>query len=129
MSFSTVINCMDGRVQIPVINYLQNRHGVEFVDVVTEAGPVGLLSQRPESGDALSVFRRIEVSMEAHSSKQIAIVAHHDCAGNPVPETEQIQQLHSCLEILAMRYPHMDLLGLWLDRDWRIHKHNIEAKA
>jgi len=129
MSFSTVINCMDGRVQIPVINHLQNRYGVDNVDVVTEAGPVGLLSQHPGSRDAWSVFRRVEVSIEAHSSKQIAIVAHHDCAGNPVPDSEQKQQIYSCLENLARRYPHMELLGLWLDQDLRIHEYIIESKS
>ena len=129
MSFSTVINCMDGRVQMPVINHLQKRYGVDYVDVVTEAGPVGLLSQHPGSREALSVFRRVEVSIEAHSSKQIAIVAHSDCAGNPVPDSEQKQQIYSCLEILARRYPHMELLGLWLDQDWRIHEYMITNKA
>jgi hypothetical protein len=120
---------MDGRVQMPVINHLQNRYGVDYVDVVTEAGPVGLLSQRPESRDARSVFRRVDVSIEAHSSKQIAIVAHYDCAGNPVPDSEQKQQIYSCLEILAKRYPQMELLGLWLDQDWRIHEYMITNKA
>ncbi|MHA1252503.1 MAG: carbonic anhydrase, partial [Candidatus Helarchaeota archaeon] len=28
MKFCTVINCMDGRVQIPVINYLRKRFNV-----------------------------------------------------------------------------------------------------
>jgi len=120
---------MDGRVQMPVINHLQNRYGVDNVDVVTEAGPVGLLSQHPGSRDAWSVFRRVEVSIEAHSSKQIAIVAHYDCAGNPVPDSEQKQHIYSYLEILAKRYPQMELLGLWLDQDWRIHEYMITNKA
>ena len=55
MSFCTVISCIDGRVQLPVITYLQNRFGVKFVDNVTEAGPVGVLSVFPEF--ALSDFK------------------------------------------------------------------------
>ena len=128
MSFSTVINCIDGRVQLPVTAYLQNRLGVDYIDVVTEAGPVGLLSQRPDSGDANSIFRRVEVSIEAHSSQEVVIVAHHDCAGNPVTDFEQRQQLKVCLEILAKRYPPMELLGLWLDQNWTVHEFTIEAK-
>ena len=31
MSFYTTINCMDGRVQFPVLNYLMERFGVESV--------------------------------------------------------------------------------------------------
>jgi len=128
MLFCTVINCIDGRVQLPVISYLQNRFGVQYVDVVTEAGPVGVISQHPDSGDANSIFRRVEVSIEAHSSQDIAIIAHHDCAGNPVTDSEQRQQLKECLETLAKRYPNMALLGLWLDGNWTIHEYTIEAK-
>ena len=39
MTFFTVINCMDGRVQLPVINYLKQKFNVEFIDTITEVGP------------------------------------------------------------------------------------------
>ena len=45
MKFYTVINCMDGRVQLPVIKYLQKRFNVEYVDSITEAGPNLVLSE------------------------------------------------------------------------------------
>lgn len=125
MSFCTVINCIDGRVQIPVIAYLQNRFGVEYVDVVTEAGPVGILSQRADSSDAKSIYRRVELSILAHFSQVTAVVAHHDCAGNPVSDSEQKQQLRICLEILSQRYPRMEVVGLWLDQNWAVHAHSL----
>jgi carbonic anhydrase len=125
MSYCTVINCIDGRVQLPVIAYLQNRYGVEYVDVVTEAGPVGVLSHRYESREAQSIFRRIEVSLQAHSSKGIAIVAHHDCAGNPIPDSEQKLQLQTCLELLSRRYRRLEIVGLWLDQNWAVHQCTI----
>jgi hypothetical protein len=128
MSFCTVINCIDGRVQLPVIAYLQNRFGVKYVDVVTEAGPVGILSQRTESSDAKSIFRRVEVSILAHFSQVMAVVAHHDCAGNPVSDSEQKQQLRICLEILSQRYPRMEVVGLWLDQNWAVHASSLAAK-
>ena len=37
--FYSAINCMDGRVRLPVISYLRERFGVQHVDVITEAGP------------------------------------------------------------------------------------------
>lgn len=129
MSFCTVINCIDGRVQIPVIAYLQNRFGVEYVDVVTEAGPVGVLSQRSESLDAKSIYRRVEVSILAHFSQGIAVVAHHDCAGNPVSDSEQKQQLRICLEILLQRFPQLKVVGLWLDQNWTVHEILPVAKS
>jgi hypothetical protein len=122
MSFCTVINCIDGRVQLPVISYLQNRFDVEHVDVVTETGPVGVLSTNPESDQAKSIFRKVEVSIQAHLSKGIAIVAHHDCAGNPLPDSEQQLQIQNCLEILSKRYPEMEVFGLWLGQNWTINE-------
>ena len=106
---------MDGRVQLPVITYLQSEFGVAYVDVVTEAAPVGVLSEQPESESARSIFRRVQVSIQAHASKGIAIVAHHDCAGNPIPAGEQQRQLQRCLQFLSTRYPKLEILGLWVD--------------
>lgn len=128
MLFCTVINCIDGRVQLPVITYLQNRFGVKYVDVVTEAGPVGVISQQPESEEIISIFRRVELSIESHTSKGIAIVAHHECAGNPIPDTDQISQLQLCLERLSKRYPQLDIVGLWLDQNWEVHEYSIVAE-
>ena len=42
--FCTAVNCMDGRVQKPVLEYLNRVWGSPFVDSVTTAGPVGLLA-------------------------------------------------------------------------------------
>ena len=122
MSFCTVINCIDGRTQLPVIEYVQNRFVVEFVDMITEAGPVGILATGPDSVYAVSIFRRVVVSLNGHSSKQIAIVAHYDCLGNPLPEGEQIKQLQKCLALLSQRFPNAEIIGLWLDQDFEVHE-------
>lgn len=129
MSFCTVINCLDGRAQLPVIAYLQNRFGVEYVDVVTEAGPVGLLATRLESREAESIFRRVGISIQAHASKNLAIVAHYDCAGNPIPDSEQRQQLNICLEMLSNKYPQLEVVGLWLDSNWTIREYLYKARS
>jgi len=41
MIFCTAVNCMDGRVQLPVINYLKERFSANYVDMITEPGPNG----------------------------------------------------------------------------------------
>ncbi|MDA0840868.1 MAG: hypothetical protein O3B01_21195 [Planctomycetota bacterium] len=117
MSFCTAINCLDGRAQLPVISYLTRRFGVEFVDVVSEAGPAGILACNSESQGSRSIFRRIDISIEAHQSRAIAIVAHHDCAGNPKPATEQIKELRKCVEILRKSYSNLPNIAVWLDAD------------
>ena len=45
MEFCTAINCMDGRVQIPVITYLKERFKADYVDVVSEPGPNRILAE------------------------------------------------------------------------------------
>ena len=37
-TFATAINCMDGRVQLPVIKFLQERFKAEYVDIISEPG-------------------------------------------------------------------------------------------
>lgn len=122
MTFCTAINCMDGRIQAPVFNYLSNRFGVDYVDVITEAGPVGVLAKKPESAESRSIFRRVEISINAHSSVGLSIAAHHDCAGNPVPDNQQKQDLQSSIKLLKERYPDLNILGLWIDSNWTIHE-------
>ena len=118
MTFCTAINCIDGRTQLPVIDHLKRRFSVKYVDMITEPGPVAVLSSDPDSSTSVSIFRRVDISMSAHNSTAIAIVAHHDCAGNPVDESEQRQQLETCLRILKKKYRDAEVIGLWVDQSW-----------
>ena len=122
MSFCTVVNCMDGRVQLPVIRYLMDRFGVRYVDSVTEPGPVKDLSAYPGGASSESVLRRVGVSHERHGSRLVAVVAHADCAGNPVGEKEQRAQLSASLDLIGRRFPDVSLLGLWLDEQWVVQE-------
>jgi len=122
MSFCTAINCIDGRVQIPVINHLTGRFGVLYVDMVTETGPVARLSGSPGSSASASIFKRVDISVRAHGSRALAIVAHHDCAANIIPDEQQQSQLRTCVRYLARRYPKMTLLGLWVDANWKVEE-------
>lgn len=58
MSFCTVINCMDGRVQLPVIRYLMDRFNVACVDSVTEPGPLRHLADEQEGAKVASMLER-----------------------------------------------------------------------
>ena len=87
--FVTCINCMDGRAQKPVIDYMQKRFGVEYVDMITEPGPNKILSDNNDATLIESLKKRVAISVEKHGSEIIAIVGHFDCAGNPVDERSQ----------------------------------------
>ena len=81
--FATAINCMDGRIQIPVIDWLRRQYGVDYVDMITEPGPERLLAESKDVMASASIHRRLEISVNRHNSKLVAIEGHHDCAGNP----------------------------------------------
>lgn len=123
MLFAVMICCMDGRVQLPVIEYLKTRFGVDYLDNITDAGPVGILAREPGSESGKLIFHLVDVSIQNHASKQVAIIAHHDCAGNPIPDDEQQSQLEQCRAMLIERYPGLEVITLWLDDTLKVHEH------
>ncbi len=120
--FCTVINCMDGRVQIPVISYLSERFGVEFVDVVTEAGPTAALCEPVDRAAVQSIYEHVTLSIEHHQSQGLAVVAHHDCARNPVGADKQQEQLRAARSLLRERFPAIPVVALWVDEKWRVEE-------
>lgn len=120
MSFCTAINCMDGRTQLPVIDFLRNRFNVQYVDSVTEPGPIVFLSEQKDSQTVNSILHRVDISVNKHKSKGIAIVAHYDCAGNPVEKDQQLKQLASSVKYISEKYPTAAVIGLWVDENWAV---------
>lgn len=120
MSFGTVINCMDGRTQLPAQEFLKRRLEVDYIDTVTEAGPVRILAEEPESALTDSILSRVRISTDKHGSRCVAIVAHHDCAGNPAPEDEQRRQLDLAVRFIAAQCPGIRVLGLWINQTWSV---------
>ncbi len=120
--FATAINCMDGRTLLPVIEYLKKRLGVDFVDMITEPGPIKALSENADGGVLDSIKKRIWVSLEKHHSRHIAVVGHHDCAGNPVGEAEQRRQIESSVAVLRSWKLNVEILGLWISENWQVEE-------
>jgi len=121
--FGTVINCMDGRTQLPVNEYLKKHYHLDFVDTITEPGPVKILAEN--LAEATSIQHRVKISVEAHGSKLIAIVAHYDCAGNPVPKEIQLEQLESALKIVRTWHNEVQCIGLWVNEKWQVELVNL----
>lgn len=118
MSFGTVINCMDGRTQLPANAYLRRQLEVEYIDTVTEAGPVRILAEDAASDTARSILSRVRISLDKHGSQCVAIIAHHDCAGNPAAKDVQLSQLDLAVRFVAAHCPGIRILGLWIDEQW-----------
>ena len=121
MSFYTAINCMDGRIQESVTNYIKKKYNVLFVDMITSAGPVKILSNK-KIENLEPIISCIDISLKQHKSKGIAIVAHYDCAGNPIPDEEQKKLLKKSVAFLSDKYINISVCGLWVDKNQKVEK-------
>jgi carbonic anhydrase len=121
-SFATAINCMDGRTQIPVIDYIRNKYKVDYVDMITEPGPIRVLAEKMDKPTLESIKRRVEISTEKHGSVHIVIVGHYDCAVNPVEKSTQLKQILESIWTVRSWGLRAETLGLWIDEEWVAHE-------
>ena len=120
--FVTAVNCMDGRVQIPVIEWLKKQYNADYVDMITEPGPERLLAEGTDRHILDSIKKRIEISVNRHNSKVVAIIGHYDCAGNPVDKEIQLKQILDAVAYLKSWNFKIEVIGLQLDQNWQINK-------
>jgi len=123
--FATAINCIDGRTQLPVIEYLKKRFGVDYIDVITEPAPAMILAEHKSTMQLNSIQNRLKISQERHGSEYVAVIAYHDCAGNPVDKKTQLEQIQKSIKTIRSWGFKGALLGLWVDGNWLVHE--IEA--
>ncbi|MBT3297066.1 MAG: hypothetical protein HN919_09620 [Verrucomicrobia bacterium] len=113
-SFCTVINCMDGRMQLPVIAFLQKRFHAEYVDSITAPGPNLILAKGEDLNAVDGILRCVEISVGKHGSTGIAIVGHEDCAGNPADKGEQFLHLRLAYDRIHDAFPDCEITTLWV---------------
>jgi hypothetical protein len=113
---------MDGRTQLPVNGWLKSRHGVDYVDTITEPGPVRILAEARDTVALDSIRRRLEISVKRHGSTRVAIVAHTDCAGNPVDMDTQLGQLRAAAATLLGWGLGVAVDLLWVGADWQVRR-------
>ncbi len=115
--FVTAINCMDGRVQEPVLRWMTRRLAADYVDTITEPGPDGQLAAG-NAPEIPSIRKRVLISTEKHGSTTVAIVGHHDCAGNPVPDETHLEHIRAAVHELSTWNLQVRILGLWVNSKW-----------
>jgi hypothetical protein len=119
-TFATVVNCMDGRTQLPAIDYLIKKYGVDYVDSITEPDPVKILAERTYLTVIDQIKKRVGISVDKHGSRHIAVVAHHDCAGNPVDKETQLKQIEASIKLVREWSFGAEVIGLWVDERWEV---------
>ena len=120
--FATTVCCIDGRIQIPVIEFIRSKSGVDYVDNITEPGVVKLLANNENTLVLDVITQRVGFSIEKHLSGYIYIVAHHDCAGNKVNDSVQMKQVSKAVRLLRKWFPRSHASGLWVDRNMKVQE-------
>jgi hypothetical protein len=117
--FAAAINCIDGRAQRPVSEWIRVHCAIDFVDTITQPGPEKALTQGPQTMiDAIR--QNVAVSVNAHQSQLIAIAAHYDCAGNAVSDEEHRAQVRAACKVIADWGFPARVIGLWVTDWWQI---------
>jgi len=120
--FATAINCMDGRTQLPVNLWLRKKFQVDYVDTITEPGPEKILDLGKNKAVINDIKKRVKISVVKHGSKILAIVAHHDCAGNPVKKAQHLHDLQLAIKNVKKWGLKIEVMGLWVDGKWKINQ-------
>ena len=118
--FATAINCMDGRVQLPVTEWLKCRFGVDYVDMITEVGPERVLAEDISQPVVDLIRNKVYTSVRFHNSDIVAIIGHHDCAGNPANKETQHKQILNAVKKLDSWGFGVRVVGLWADENWDV---------
>ncbi|MBU0718256.1 MAG: hypothetical protein KJ749_08415 [Planctomycetes bacterium] len=118
-TFITAVNCMDGRVQEPVVAWMKQRFEADYVDMITEPGPDRIMTAGPPE-ERESIRRRVDISVNVHHSRVVAMVVHHDCAGFPVSRPQHLAALQECINTIESWVPEVRVLGLWVGEDWQV---------
>ncbi|HEY7832274.1 MAG TPA: carbonic anhydrase [Ktedonobacterales bacterium] len=115
-TFGTAINCIDGRAQRPVADWVLMNCHVDYVDMVTVPGADHVLGAGP--ADRIERLREdVTLSVQAHHSQVIAIAGHHGCAAFDVAREEHLAAIRAAARVVRGWGLPARVVGLWVN-DW-----------
>jgi hypothetical protein len=120
--FGTAINCIDGRTQEPVIDFMKEKYDIDGVDMVTFPGVDGIISSSENSDEIALLRNAVSISIEKHRSRIIAVVGHFDCAGNPGNREHHYAHVRSALhEVMSWNFP-AQVFGFYVNEKQQIEE-------
>lgn len=113
--FATAINCIDGRVQLPVTEFIKNKCGINYVDMITVPGPDKILSEYRDAHEIKSIKKKALFSYKNRNSKLVFIASHYNCLGNPCAERDHLKQLKKAVTNVKKWFPRGKVRGIWVN--------------
>lgn len=114
-TFALCLCCIDGRIHLPLIEWVRKDANVAYVDLITEPGVDGLLAAGGPDTDR--ILGTIDLTVDRHGVRLVYVSGHHDCLANPVDETEHRRHIKSAVEKLSNSRPALEIAGIWVAED------------
>ena len=116
--FATSVSCIDGRIQIPLTNWIKENYSVDYVDTITEPGVDKNITK-----DSVieSIKTKARISIHAHKSELIVFSGHYNCAANPVSDEEHIEFIKKGVEAISSWSLGVKVVGVWVDDSWNVN--------
>jgi hypothetical protein len=118
--FGTALNCIDGRAQVPVLEWMKLHFSLDYLDVITEPGMDKILSERRLMQQS-RIRDKVIISINAHHSNIIAIIGHYDCAANQVSCVEHIRDIVTSVNTIRSWGLPIMVVGLWVDELFKVN--------
>ena len=119
--FATSINCVDGRIQLPISNWIKQKYSIDYVDTVTHPGSDKVMSEK-NIDDITQIKSKVLISINAHNSKIIVVSGHHDCASNLSTKEMHLTQIQKSINIVKSWKLPVSVIGLWVNDQWKIEQ-------
>lgn len=115
-TFFTSVGCMDGRVQDVIAVFGREKFGATYPDTITEAGMAGKLPLKEQSLLDGIKFKAVDVSVGKHHAKGIVVHGHAECAGNPVDDEKQKDDIKKSVEVIKSLISTVPVVGVFVHR-------------
>ena len=117
--FAVLLNCIDGRTQQPLLDWVRRMLDATYVDVVTEPGVDAVLA-RGDDTIVQALLDKVCVSLLAHGAVALIVAGHHDCAANPGEAAQHEQDLAAAVDTLREALPELPVRSVYVDSTWSV---------
>lgn len=121
-AFATTVNCIDGRVQRCVNDFIRNQEGVEYIDTITLAGACKVISDRKHTNLIDNVKYRLDISVNGHDSNYVSIVGHYDCTAIEEDDDTQKGYILNSAKTITEWFPNVSVEALWVNENFEVEK-------